>query len=324
MYGYIFSRRQEKPRAVGIASVAPNSQVQRKSIFTDQRTDFALQKKMQGLVFPGISDRSKVLQTLMNEYSASKISAFRSVVQKEESADSTRDDPVDSNLESQFDAGEPIEKLPSVEEIDEIAEGADTDVDDPKLQDDLEEDIGTIQPVLQAAKMVSYFRSPYARFARRRRRQHKTGGCNLATIKMIVNGVLKYKTFKSQGYHSEKLIYDHVQHLRNVQNKVVNVLWIYTELQPCGSDCHNCSNRLKGWFPGVKIRYSISYTNSTKIPLHNSGAIAKRRRGRAVKVLKRFETRLRSGQPKPNSKSDFKPKLVRVNSDPALTKGFLL
>jgi Domain of unknown function (DUF4157)/Xanthomonas XOO_2897-like deaminase len=219
-------------------------------------------------------------------------------------------------LEQLFAAGKDIDELPlsEQEQLDEA------DIND---EEQIDEEESVVQPalVIQRAK-VSYFNHPSARFARRKRQAQNVGGRNIATAKVRVNGVRSYITKKSKGLHSEKRLFDAISVLRNLHgNANVNVRWIYTELQPCGADNHNCKNRLRNWFPNVPIHYSIKYPSS-KFGI--SRATAQRRRKRAVGTLRRFGTRLRQGGPVPANANSFRPPLRRVNSDPNLASGVTL
>ncbi len=187
--------------------------------------------------------------------------------------------------------------------------------------------VGPVQnDVIQCMNRVSYFSSSKARFARRERILRAIGGRNLATARIDVNGVKRHITKVSKGHHSEALIkrkYDQLVAKHGAGN--VDMRWLYSELKPCGSDYHNCRDRVAAWFPGVPVYYSLDYTK------HRHGvnvATAKRRRRRSSAMLRRFNTRLRQihngTAVAPVDASSFTPSLRRVNSDPNLSKGYSL
>lgn len=179
---------------------------------------------------------------------------------------------------------------------------------------------------LAKSQRVGYFSSPYARFARLKRTNEVVGGRNIATAKVKVGGVSRYITKTSKGIHSEARIKRKVDQLIAAHGaNRVDVRWLYSELKPCGSDYHNCRDRVGHWFPGVPVFHSIDYTKTR----HGvSAARAKRRRARASGLLKRFNTRLQQmnnhTKAAPVNAHSFSPALRRVNSDPNLSKGYTI
>jgi RHS repeat-associated protein len=154
----------------------------------------------------------------------------------------------------------------------------------------------------EAVYRVPYFGSAYSKWARDKRKLKSYGGRNLATLAYLeADGVTRgYKTKASDGFHSEKRLYDWFQ----ANCAGCTVRWLYTELAPCGSDVHNCSNRVQNWWPGIDVYYSIEYPNHDEVNAVStqSGAnrtltqrydIAQERRARAVKVLKMFGREVR-------------------------------
>jgi hypothetical protein len=131
----------------------------------------------------------------------------------------------------------------------------------------------------------------------------------------------------SWGKHSEKRLKEWLDATHGVGG--YTVAWLYTELEPCGSDVHNCKAKVGAWFPGAKIRYSVRYPNSSDVnPQASNGAwrslalrktIAKRRRARGpTRHLKRYQTKLRQqgvgGLPFLVTPAQFKPTLPDIDS----------
>jgi RHS repeat-associated protein len=178
-------------------------------------------------------------------------------------------------------------------------------------------------------KRVRYFSSPYAKRARAWRALGNVGGRNLATVEytVLATGAVKHKTMMSWGKHSEKRLKEWLDATHGVGG--YTVAWLYTELEPCGSDVHNCKAKVGAWFPGAKIRYSVRYPNSSDVnPQASNGAwrslalrktIAKRRRARGpTRHLKRYQTKLRQqgvgGLPFLVTPAQFKPTLPDIDS----------
>ena len=179
---------------------------------------------------------------------------------------------------------------------------------------------------------VPYFTSPYAAKARKRRASEKVGGRNIATVKyeVLTTHQERLVTKLSEGFHSEKRIYDYLQKYYPNNYKVK---WLYTELAPCGSDVHNCNSRVRNWWgDDFDIYYSIDYPNTHEVSSSSSDNEetsrqkrvnkAKRRRSRGPgKHLKRYQTLLQRRSKKgidlnePVSESDFKrPPLPNIYS----------
>ena len=138
----------------------------------------------------------------------------------------------------------------------------------------------------------------------------------------------------SSGTHSEKNLYDFLHNRYTRRNVRYKVNWLYTELATCGSDLHNCTQRVGEWFPGVNVYYSIDYPNMDEVSSESSDsegeslrrAKAKRRRARGPQMLKRFENkmaRLDSSDPEIDE-SDFNPRLRRINSPAHYSSGYEL
>ena len=203
--------------------------------------------------------------------------------------------------------------------------------------------IRSVQPAstgsIQMAKKVSYFSSPYAHWARTKRHTSVVGGRNIATVEYQLKtksgwSVKKYKSETSAGFHSEKLLYDFLEGL----GVKYRVNWLYTELAPCGSDCHNCDERVKTWFPNLDsddIYYSIDYPSYEDVSTDDSSDSdstkekrkrqkAKRRRKRGPRTLKRFETRIKKEGPDSDDdvdESSFKPALTTIYSPTHYSSG---
>ena len=190
--------------------------------------------------------------------------------------------------------------------------------------------------VIQPATQVSYFQSDFARRARHYRRDNDVGGANLATACYKIKtkgkwGGRQYETMPSGGLHSEKRLYDYLEGL----GVTYKVLWVYTELAPCGSDFHNCAQRLENWWPDAEVYYSVDYPSLEDVSSESSDddqqtkkrEKAKRRRGRGPSTLKRFRTYSRkwdSDEEDGPDSSDFNPKLRRIHSPPRYPEGWNL
>ncbi len=184
--------------------------------------------------------------------------------------------------------------------------------------------------VIQPATAVSYFTSQYSQFARRVRRTQNVGGRNLATACYQIQqldgswGARRVRTMPSEGFHSEKRLYDSLEGL----GQTYRVLWVYTELAPCGDDNHNCAQRLEDWWPDAEVYYSVDYPNHDEVSTDDSSDSedtkerrkrekAKRRRKRGPGTLKRCSTYLRKNDSDSDEGPDqdsFKPKLQRIHS----------
>jgi hypothetical protein len=191
--------------------------------------------------------------------------------------------------------------------------------------------------VLQPATRVSYFTSPYSARARRMRRAGGVGGRNIATACYQIQNVddswgsRKYKTMTSSGEHSEKRLHDYLEGL----GYVYRVRWVYTELAPCGSDYHNCANRLEAWWPDADVYYSVDYPSVDDVSSESSDSDedsgtkkrkkAKRRRKRGPAVLKRLETYSRRNDSDSDDAPDpsaFKPELQHIYSPVHYSSGW--
>jgi len=191
--------------------------------------------------------------------------------------------------------------------------------------------------VIQPATQVSYFTSAVARRARHYRRDNDVGGANLATVCYQIQndddswGPRKYKTMPSAGEHSEKRLHDYLEALPYVYR----VRWVYTELAPCGSDYHNCAQRLEDWWPDAEVYYSVDYPSLEDVSSESSDddrqtkkrEKAKRRRSRGPATLERFKTKSRkydSDEDDDPAPGDFKPVLRRIYSPPHYSSGWEL
>ena len=191
--------------------------------------------------------------------------------------------------------------------------------------------------VIQPATQVSYFTSAVARRARHYRRDNDVGGANLATVCYQIQndddtwGPRKYKTMPSAGEHSEKRLHDYLEALPYVYR----VRWVYTELAPCGSDYHNCAQRLENWWPNAEVYYSVDYPSLDDVSSESSDDErqtkkrdkAKRRRSRGPATLERFKTKSRkydSDEDDPPGPGDFKPVLRTIYSPPHYSSGWEL
>jgi hypothetical protein len=181
-----------------------------------------------------------------------------------------------------------------------------------------------LSAVIQPAIQVSYFGSDFAKQARHYRLKNDIEGANLATACYKVKkkgkwGGLKYETMPSAGEHSEKRLHDFLEDL-GVEYKVI---WVYTELEPCGADYHNCAQRLEDWWPTAEVYYSVDYPSLDDVSSESSDDDgekkrnkAKRRRSRGPATLKRFKTfskKWDSDEDESPSPADF-PKLRRIHS----------
>ena len=191
-----------------------------------------------------------------------------------------------------------------------------------------------LRAVIQPATQVSYFESGVARRARHYRRDNNVGGANLATACYKVKkdgkwGGRKYKTMPSAGEHSEKRLHDYLEDL----GVTYKVLWVYTELAPCGSDFHNCAQRLENWWPDAEVYYSVDYPSLEDVSSESSDddkktkkrKKAKRRRRRGPATLKRFRTfskKWDSDEEDGPDSSNFNPKLQRIHSPSHYPEGW--
>jgi hypothetical protein len=190
--------------------------------------------------------------------------------------------------------------------------------------------------VIQPAIQVSYFTSIFAKRARHYRRDNAVGGRNLATVRYRTKsggswGIWKYKTLPSEGLHSEKRLYDFLEDL-GVEYQVD---WVYTELAPCGSDYHNCAQRLEDWWPTADVYYSVDYPSVEDVSSESSDDDeqtkkrnkAKRRRKRGTGTLGRLGTKSRkydSDEDDAPDPGDFKPALRRIYSPVHYSSGWEL
>jgi hypothetical protein len=188
-----------------------------------------------------------------------------------------------------------------------------------------------------APTQVSYFTSEYARRARHYRRDNNVGGRNLATARYRTKGgggawgIWRHKTLPSSGRHSEKRLYDFLEGL-GVEYQVD---WVYTELAPCGSDYHNCAQRLEDWWPAADVYYSVDYPSLEDVSSESNDddkqtkkkSKAKRRRSRGTATLPRFKTKSRkydSDEDDEPGPGDFKPPLRRIYSPAHYSSGWEL
>ncbi len=188
-----------------------------------------------------------------------------------------------------------------------------------------------------APTQVSYFTSDFAKRARHYRRDNDVGGRNLATARYRTKGgggawgIWRYKTLPSEGLHSEKRLYDFLEDL-GVEYQVD---WVYTELAPCGSDYHNCAQRLEDWWPTADVYYSVDYPALEDVSSESSDDDeqtkkrdkAKRRRSRGTATLGRFQTKSRkydSDEDDDPAPGDFKPALRRIYSPVHYSSGWEL
>jgi hypothetical protein len=149
---------------------------------------------------------------------------------------------------------------------------------------------------------VSYSKSPQAQFVRRERRKNNHGGNNLATVKykVLSTGATYYKTLPSNKRHSEGQLYDWLEKKHPADYKVE---WLYSELEPCGRDYHDCASRVEAWFPGAKIYWSIDYASKDEVSSGDETdaaereaekrAKAKRRRAKSSGLVKRLDKKLK-------------------------------
>jgi RHS repeat-associated protein len=173
-----------------------------------------------------------------------------------------------------------------------------------------------IDPNGDVTTPVSYFTDPHAAWARDQRANGNVNGRNLATVKYrITNGIgagtKGHHTLISSGKHSETRLKAWLE--ANYPGRY-EVLWLYTELEPCGSNVHNCRNKVSGWnwsAKGERVFYSIDYPNEEDVSdTEPSGAmrnaarkrkLAQDRRSVGPQNLKRFQSQLKrrklNGQP---------------------------
>ncbi len=114
---------------------------------------------------------------------------------------------------------------------------------------------------------VSYFTHRYAHWVRKARSKGGVGGRNLATVKyrVLSTGKKRHLTQRSNGQHSEtrlKALLD-IKHPGNYE-----VLWLYTELEPCGSLVRSCRYKVAKWqwsAKGERIFYSVDYPSEEEV-----------------------------------------------------------
>ncbi|MFD2232891.1 nucleic acid/nucleotide deaminase domain-containing protein [Phaeospirillum tilakii] len=172
---------------------------------------------------------------------------------------------------------------------------------------------------------VHFSSHPAAESAREIRSRGEANGRNIATVnfKVLSTGVKMIHSEISDGVHSERLIHDWLE-LKYSGN--YEVIWLYTELEPCGVDYHNCREKVRKWFPMAEIYYSIIYPSFDDVsdddkalsaPARAKKRVekAKRRRKRSSALLKRLQTTMSSRARKrirlndPISIDDFHPAL---------------
>lgn len=188
----------------------------------------------------------------------------------------------------------------------------------------------------EVSTRVPYFTSPYAKWVRRERSRSKVGGRNLATAKykVVSTGKKWVLTKTSKGFHSETRI---KKRLDRIHPGDYEVLWLYTELEPCGSGVHNCRRKVGKWnwsAKGERVFYSVDYpsvedvsdderdaadnlTGGTRDD-DDKGVEAQSRRHIGPTLLKRFQTvlqkRRKLGTPLDTATpaNTFKPALRQV------------
>ncbi|MDO5971305.1 DUF4157 domain-containing protein [Flavivirga aquimarina] len=152
--------------------------------------------------------------------------------------------------------------------------------------------------------LVSYGTSDYSADAREWREEEDLGGRNIATICYTVKA--SGKTFRtsehSEGKHSEKLLYIFILGTYGPSYKdKLDFHWLYTERETCGADYHDCSSNVPEWFDLdlADIKASVVYPaedemSSDSEEEESKSDKAKRRRGRASNIIKRFQTRAKA------------------------------
>lgn len=206
-----------------------------------------------------------------------------------------------------------------------------------------------VPPARQTAAVVQRvmarrgYGSKYAKHARAMRAGGKIGGRNIATVYFTVKstGDSHYRTIASEGFHSEKRLYDWLEEDHKAD---YTVHWLYTELAPCGPEVHNCRARVGAWFPGVPVYYSFIYPDldevssddeddkTKKLPNRDRLARmievkrtkAKRRRKRSINILKRLNNQptlegLTAGDFRGGLTAPYSPQWVDPSLDPGYT-----
>ncbi len=148
-------------------------------------------------------------------------------------------------------------------------------------------------------KLVPYATSDYSADAREWREEEDLGARNIATISYTVNATGKrYRTSeKSEGVHSEKRLYLWLcdefgeNFLDNIE-----IHWLFTERETCGSDCNNCASHVWDWF-GItpdQVKCSIIYPEMDEVSGDEEEVKrkkAKTRRRKSTNMIRRFQTR---------------------------------
>jgi hypothetical protein len=152
---------------------------------------------------------------------------------------------------------------------------------------------------------IGYFGHAKSKDAREFRESNDPGGCNVATVhyQVLSTGIFATRTMQSNKRHTEGLLFDW---LEATYPGDYDVDWLYTELETCGSDYHNCRDRVTGWFPNAQVYYSISYPSKDTVSTDDDDdksdlertelrkrRKATRRRARTTPILKRFSTKLK-------------------------------
>jgi hypothetical protein len=116
---------------------------------------------------------------------------------------------------------------------------------------------------------------------------------------VISTGATAYETLPSNKRHSEGQLYDWLEANHRGDYRVE---WLYSELEPCGSDYHDCAARVKVWFPGAKIYWSVDYASKDNVSSGDEAdddereegkrAKAKRRRSKSTGLVKRLDKKV--------------------------------
>jgi RHS repeat-associated protein len=107
---------------------------------------------------------------------------------------------------------------------------------------------------------VQYGEDPMSRLAITARKQFgwERSGRNVAVYMFHdEQGTAGAIAIQSDGVHSERLGWDVISKQHGIRADQIDA--IYTELQPCGPDYHNCDRWLAQNFPGVPVTHSFDY-----------------------------------------------------------------
>ena len=109
-------------------------------------------------------------------------------------------------------------------------------------------------------KQVGYLRNDLSRIARNHRQslENPLSGVNIAVIEYRTrsNRLLR-KVIESNGQHSERRLLEALPDYVKADRS--RIRRIYSELEPCGPDYHNCDAFLRKMAPDATVTYSFKY-----------------------------------------------------------------